>query len=93
MEASGELSPEEAFSAFDRSYWLCRCEGFRVATHDGRQVGLVEGLRFSSPDRLDALAVRCGDLTLVPVEAIQEIRPLEERVILAARAAALLGGG
>jgi hypothetical protein len=90
VDVSGELTPEEAFSAFDRSYWLCRCEGFRVTSRDGRQLGLVEALRFSAPDRLDALAVRRGELTLVPVDAIEEIRPLEEQVVLTTPAAVLL---
>lgn len=87
MDGSHELSAEEAFSAFDRSYWLCRCAGFRVASHDGRPLGLVEGLRFSSPGEVGALAVRGrsadSPLAVIPAGSVGEVRPLEELVVLA----------
>jgi hypothetical protein len=37
--------------AWDRDYWLCRCEAFTVDTAAGR-LGLVEAVRFGS--HLDA---------------------------------------
>ncbi len=87
MDDSRELSAEEAFSAFDRRYWLCRCVGFRVASHDGRPLGLVEELLFSSPGEVDTLAVRGragdGPLGAIPADSVGEVRPLEELVVLA----------
>lgn len=87
MEGSGELSTEEAFSAFDRHFWLCRCEGFRVAAADGRPLGLVEELVFSAPGEVDALGVRSraadAPLAVIPAAAVGEVRPLEELVVLA----------
>ncbi len=87
MDGSRELSAEEAFSAFDRCYWLCRCAGFRVAAADGRPLGLVEELVFSSPGEVDALGVRGrvadSPLAVIPAGSVGEVRPLEELVVLA----------
>jgi len=63
---------------------LVRCEGFEVDSPVGL-VGVVEGIRFGSridaPDFLEVRGGRLGrELLLVPVEAVQEISPEEERV-------------
>ena len=65
---------------------LVRCEGFEVDSPVGL-VGFVEGLRFGSridvPDFLEVRGGRLGrELLLVPVEAVQEISPEEERVLV-----------
>ena len=65
--------------AFDRDYWLCRCEGFRVESGD-RRLGVVEGVRYRRfHDRPDQLVVRGGLLgtrvAAVPIEDVLEIDP------------------
>ena len=70
----------------DRDTLLLRCEGFEVDSPVGL-VGFVEGLRFGSridlPDLLEVRGGRLGrELLLVPVEAVQEISPDEERVLV-----------
>src|SRR5262245_15771040 len=65
---------------------LVRCEGFAVDSPVGL-VGVVEGLRFDSridvPDFLEVRGGRLGrELLLVPVEAVQEVSPEEERVLV-----------
>jgi hypothetical protein len=70
-----------------RHYWLCRCEGFRVDSPEGR-FGLVEAVMFRvRPDEPDALIVRAGvlarRLALVPVEDVADVLPRRERIVLA----------
>lgn len=72
----------------DRSYWLRRCEGFRVVI-GSRSLGTVEAVRFERHhDRPDSLIlVGTGPrrrLSYVPVEAIAEIAPAEDLIRLAA---------
>lgn len=72
----------------DRSYWLRRCEGFRVVI-GSRLLGTVEAVRFERHhDRPDSLIlVGTGPrrrLSYVPVEAIVEIAPAEDLIRLAA---------
>jgi hypothetical protein len=79
----GERRPPRT-AAF--GYWLCRCQGFRVDSPEGR-VGFVEEVRFRSRvDRPDALAVRAGllgrHLLIVPVDEVADIAPREERIVL-----------
>jgi hypothetical protein len=86
MEQSAEHEPSFNRSSFDRSYWLGRCEGFRVESSDGR-VGVVAEVLFSSRiDRPDALVLRAGlfgrRTLVVPVDEIAEISPREKRVTL-----------
>jgi hypothetical protein len=69
-----------------RFYWLCRCEGFRVESPEGR-FGLVEAVMFRvRPDEPDALIVRAGvlahKLVIVPIEDVDDIAPRRERVML-----------
>jgi hypothetical protein len=69
-----------------RFYWLCRCEGFRVDSPEGR-FGLVEAVMFRvRPDEPDALIVRVGvlgrRLVIVPIEDVADIVPRRERVRL-----------
>jgi hypothetical protein len=69
-----------------RFYWLCRCEGFRVDSPDGR-VGLVEAVMFRvRPDEPDALIVRAGmlgrKLVIVPIEDVENVLPRRQRVLL-----------
>jgi hypothetical protein len=64
---------------YDRNYWLCRCEGFRVEA-EGRVVGVVAELRFRRfHDRPDQLLVLGGTFgtrrTLVEVEDVLEVEP------------------
>jgi hypothetical protein len=71
----------------DRSYWLCRCEGFDVATRE-RRIGVVEGVLFGSRlDRPDVLVVRRGRLRrhrfAVPVDGVEEISPDDAAVRVA----------
>jgi uncharacterized coiled-coil protein SlyX len=60
----------------ERSYALCRCEGFQVDSPTGK-VGVVEGLRYQSRiDQPDALEVRAGwrrRLLLIPVDDVDQI--------------------
>lgn len=67
-------------------YWLCRCQGFRVDSPEGR-VGFVEEVRFRSRvDRPDVLAVRAGrvgrHLLIVPVDEVADIAAREGRIVL-----------
>ena len=85
MERKHELARH---SGFDRDYWLCRCQGFRVDSPQGR-IGFVRELRFASrQDRPDLLAVRAGlfgtRLLLVPVEEVEDILPKAKRIRLKA---------
>jgi hypothetical protein len=69
-----------------RHYWLCRCEGFRVDSPDGR-FGLVEAVMFRRrPDEPDALVVRAGvlgrRLVLVPIDDVADVAPRRKRVVL-----------
>jgi len=68
------------------SYWLARCEGFRVDSPEGR-FGLVEAVMFRvRPDEPDALVVRAGvlgrRLVLVPIEDVREVVPRRQRIEL-----------
>jgi hypothetical protein len=92
-----ELEPRDEIAALpsfpssdeesrDLDALLVRCEGFEVDSPVGL-VGFVEGLRFDSridvPDFLEVRGGRLGrELLLVPVEAVQEISPEEERVLV-----------
>jgi hypothetical protein len=69
-----------------RHYWLCRSEGFRVDTPEGR-LGLVEAVMFRlRPDEPDALIVRAGvlgrRLVIVPIEDVADVLPRKERIVL-----------
>ncbi len=68
--------------------WLCRCEGFRVDSPEGR-FGVVEGVMFRvRPDEPDALIVRTGvfgrRLAIVPIEDVDDVLPRRERITLRA---------
>jgi hypothetical protein len=67
-------------------YWLCRSEGFRVDSPEGR-FGLVEAVMFRvRPDEPDALIVRSGvlgrRLVLVPIEQVDDVIPRKQRILL-----------
>lgn len=69
-----------------RLYWLCRCEGFRVDSPEGR-FGLVEAVMFRvRPDEPDALIVRAGvlgrRLVIVPIEHVEDVLPRRQRILL-----------
>ena len=71
---------------WDRDYWLCRCEGFRVDSATGR-VGVVSDVRFDSRvDRPDELVVRGGPfgnrVTVISVREVADILPRQERIVL-----------
>jgi hypothetical protein len=70
--------------AFDREYWVSRCEGFRVETPAGK-LGIVEAVLGADTDE-PVLAVRAGVLgrrvLLVPARAIDFIVPRAERLWL-----------
>jgi hypothetical protein len=71
-------------SAYDRDYWLHRCEGFTVE-RAGREVGKVTGLRFRAsiePELLEVRIGRFGKRRLIPVEQVQQIEPSTRRVVL-----------
>jgi hypothetical protein len=82
------------------AYWLRRCEGFRVFA-ESRVLGTVEAVRFGRHhDRPDTLILAPSGprhrRLHVPVEAIAEISPDEERITVSAdprapRAARLRG--
>jgi hypothetical protein len=79
-----ELSLQEQLGP--RFYWLCRCEGFRVESPEGK-FGLVEAVMFRiRPDEPDALIVRAGvlgrKLVIVPIEDVTDIVPRRQRVML-----------
>ncbi len=68
-------------------YWLCRSEGFRVDSPEGR-FGQVEAVMFRvRPDQPDALVVRAGvlgrRLVIVPIEDVADVLPRRERIVLA----------
>jgi hypothetical protein len=70
----------------ERGRSLARCEGFQVESSTGT-VGFVEGLRFASridvPDLLEVRGGRFGrELMLIPIEAVEEISPEEERLVV-----------
>lgn len=88
---SVERESEHAFtrSSLDRSYWLSRCEGFRVDAADGR-IGFVEEVVFSSKlDEPDALVVRAGlfgrRTILISAHDVAEVVPREKRLRLRGR--------
>lgn len=69
-----------------RFYWLCRSEGFRVDTPEGRY-GMVEAVMFRvRPDEPDALIVRSGmlgrRLVIVPIEDVSDVVPRRQRIEL-----------
>ena len=71
---------------WDRDYWLCRCEGFRVDAPTDH-VGVVEAIRFGSRlDRPDELLFRGGVLgnrrLVIPVWDVEEIEPRQQRLVL-----------
>jgi hypothetical protein len=79
-------SSSDAEESRDHDALLVRCEGYEVDSPVGH-VGFVEGLRFDSridvPDFLEVRGGRFGrELMLIPVEAVQEITPEEERVLV-----------
>ncbi len=79
-------------AAFDRAYWLCRCEGFLVKSAEGMRIGRVVELHYGSRlDQPDELAVQTGRfglrLLVYPAEAVRSIQPGERRLILAPGAA------
>lgn len=70
----------------DPDYWLCRCEGFRVDTSEGKR-GVVEEVRFGTRlDRPDWIAIRGGlfsrQLEVVPVDGVAAIYPREGLILL-----------
>jgi hypothetical protein len=70
---------------FDRSYWLCRCQGFRVADEHG-PLGRVDGVLFHSRlDRPDCIVVRAGPRRRfqVPVEEVVSIAPNDSLLVVA----------
>lgn len=74
--------------ATGQSYWLRRCEGFRVVAGSD-SVGMVEAVRFGRRhDRPDVLIVagggRRGRTWQIPVELITEICHADELILLAA---------
>jgi hypothetical protein len=84
MNGERTISLQDALGP--RFYWLCRCEGFRVDSPEGR-VGLVEAVMFRTrPDEPDALIVRIGvlgrRLAIVPIEDVEDVLPRRERVLL-----------
>jgi hypothetical protein len=83
MQATAERLAQKLGQRF---YWLCRCEGFRVDSPEGR-FGLVEAVMFRvRPDEPDALIVRSGmlgrKLVIVPIEDVDDVLPRRQRVIL-----------
>ncbi len=75
---------EREESMFDRDYWVCHCEGYRVDGHAGR-IGFVEEVRNdpSEPSR-KLLAVRAGLLgrrvVVLSADEIEFIVPRAERI-------------
>lgn len=72
--------------AWDHSYWLCRCQSFRVDSPAGR-IGRVVEIRFGSRlDRPDALVIQSGLLgqqrLTVPVTEVDQVVPAQQRLLL-----------
>jgi hypothetical protein len=66
------------------TYWLCRCEGFRVATAS-RTLGTVTGVRYGARvDRPDLLELRTslGQRRLLPVDAVERIDGRAREIVL-----------
>ena len=87
--SAGDPRSLERRSGLDRNYWLCRCEGFRVESPEGR-VGTVKWVRFRSrQDRPDHVAVGRGlfspKIVFVDVDEVDQVTPEEERLILRSR--------
>lgn len=81
-----ELTVQETpAKPWTREYWLRHCEAYRVETPGGR-LGFVETVFFSQDDEPAAIAVRTGgaetQIVLVSVEAVEQIRPDCETVVL-----------
>ena len=84
MERTPNTPLEETLGP--RYYWLCRCEGFRVDSPEGR-FGLVEAVMFRArPSHPDALIVRTGvlgrRLVIVPIEDVLDVVPRRQRIAL-----------
>jgi hypothetical protein len=75
--------------AFDRDYWLCRCEGFEVRTPEGRLRAIREVRYRSRLDRPDELVLRGGFFPrreeVVSISEVEEVAPDEQRILLRAR--------
>lgn len=66
------------------TYWLCRCEGFRVATAS-RTLGTVTGVRYGARvDRPDLLELRTtfGQRRLLDVEEVERIDGQTREIVL-----------
>ena len=83
--------------AYDRAYWLSRCEGFLLEDAAGVRIGRVVEVHYESRlDQPDALAVRAGRLGLrllvYPTAAVQTIVPAEGRLVLTSGATPVRSG-
>jgi hypothetical protein len=89
LRSAGDPRSFERRSGFDRDYWLCRCEGFRVDSPKGR-VGKVKWVRFhSSQERPDQIAVVTGrpfsrEVVFVAVDEVDKVVPKQRRLVLRA---------
>jgi hypothetical protein len=88
IESLATRDGEATHDAEDLSaYWLRTCEGFRVDSKNGR-FGVVEEVRVSADEELEALAVRTGlfrlRLEIVPVSDVERVVPRRKRVFLRA---------
>ena len=86
MTTSIQAAPDRLLAAsFDRAYWLLHCEGFQVATANGR-LGFVEEIRSGDGPDDPVLAVRAGLLgrriVLVSARNVEFIVPRAQRLWL-----------
>jgi hypothetical protein len=70
----------------DHDYWIAHCEGYRVASHEGR-LGFVDEVRENPADpATPLLAIRAGMLgrriLVVPADEVHMIAPRTQQIWL-----------
>lgn len=86
MSVATASSASQRGGAPSCEYWLGHCEGYRVETVAG-QLGYVEEVVWAPDDsepvglKVRATQGTCG-LIVLPVEQIEEIDPLSERIVV-----------
>lgn len=89
-EAGSAANRRISSTRFCATYWLDHCEGFRVDI-DGQYAGYVEHVERSGAFGLpEAIHVRLpsGAFARVPIDAVVDVVPESERLVLSGRHAA-----
>jgi hypothetical protein len=96
LSADERPSPRSPWPV-DEAYWLAHCEGFQVDGPDGR-IGVVEHVVYESRLEVpDVVSVASGRWRLrstdVPIADVLEVRPEQERLVVAGAWGAHRGAG